>query len=426
MQSNQYKEIFDKIDTDISMDHRIKNKLLYYDVKEEPLNAKSEPKGGHTIFLTPKKGSMLRSLVPSLVIILLVIGGLFAAKRWLYNQNETEIGTSVASNSMDGNDVTMNDEVEISEAMESSDALQDFIDDAGADSNIDSLEEVPDTDVESTDTNLEPTTSLDDIDSNTFEDNTSNNLDTNTPEDNTSNNNQQTDTELIAPKSGDFYFASFEVVSNGTIKSAIPQLSIRFRGRVTTMDPKDITDIVLTRDGIPIDNPITFTGDYYQFTWGYEDVTDFYFDFQDDNRTPGTYHLTGKYQGRPFEVYDKIIEETITDEPANENDLIQVGWAFYPDEKGSPKEVSELVFHFRGRQNTFYQSDLTELKGTKDGQEISFSFRGDVFRYYEYGYERSDTSFNLILNNVFTQSGTYLITGKYRGKEFISQDIVIP
>lgn len=403
MKSNQYKEVFNKVDTDINMDHRIKNKLLYYDTKEEQLNSSSNQKAGQTIFLTPMKVGILRTILPSLAVVALVVAVLIGLNKLINNQTGSKEGTSVASNSADEGEVSVEGE------------------NASTDTIIDSTTELLETeDVANADTTTESATeSITEIDSNAVEDITSS--------DPVENQDSEA-ADLIAQIEGDFYFAHFDVVSNGTIKFAIPNLIIRLRGKVNTMDPADVTDIVLTRDGLTIDNPITFTGNYNQFTWGYEDVTDFYFEFEDDNRIPGIYHLSGKYKGNSFEVYDKIIEDAISEQPASENELYQVGWGYHPDEQNRPKEVSELVFYFYGRQNSFYQSDLTELKVTKDGQDISISFRNDVYRYYEYSaaINGGDTSYNLILERPFTESGTYSITGKYRGKEFISMEIVIP
>ncbi len=231
----------------------------------------------------------------------------------------------------------------------------------------------------------------------------------------------------IESSTAPFYFAHFDVISNGSEKLSIPSLIIRLHGTVKTINPADLTDVVLTRDGVPIDNSVTYIGQYNSFKWGYEDVTDFYFTFAYTNIEHGTYGLTGKYKGEPFKVYEKIIEGPITDTPADVDAFWSVGWCFSYDANNNVKEVSELVFQFGGRQNTFYKSDLTELKAYLNGEEIPLELNSRVFRYYESDSKGSaDTSYNLILKEPFTASGTYKVTGKYRGKDFESSEIVIP
>jgi hypothetical protein len=225
----------------------------------------------------------------------------------------------------------------------------------------------------------------------------------------------------------DFYIAYFDVLTAENVKYSIPNLVVRFHGTVDSVNPNDFTDIVLTRDGVPVDNSITLTNKIDQFVWSYEDITDFYFEFANANIEPGVYGLTGKYNGVPFTVYNKIIEPAVTDEAAHPEDLSQVGWAGSIDKEGNYNRISELAFNFIGQQNAFYQSDLTDLKLTRNNEEIPCSFEQDVFRYYEvYDNSNTETAFHLILNSELTEPGTYVITGKYQGVQFSSMKITIP
>lgn len=224
---------------------------------------------------------------------------------------------------------------------------------------------------------------------------------------------------------GPFYFAYFEVISDTRVKTSIPYLIVRLHGKVNTINPSDLSDIVLTRDGLAVNNSLKYTGEYKAFTWGYEDVTDFYFEFEHNNVEPGRYALSGKYQGIPFNVAEKIIEESVTDAPADADDLLLVFFVYMPDINGDPIDLSELAFFFKGRQNSFYQSDLTELKCFLNGEEIPIEFKNNVIRYYEVN-DTSYTQFHLLLKSKFTSPGRYVVTGKYRGVSFKSREIVIP
>jgi|GEM_PF-1285107 len=224
---------------------------------------------------------------------------------------------------------------------------------------------------------------------------------------------------------GPFYLAYFDVISDTKVKTSIPYLVVRLHGKVNTINPSDLTDIILTRNGEAVDNNLKYTGEYRAFTWGYEDVTDFYFEFEHNNVEPGRYALSGKYQGTPFTVTDKIIEGAVSDAPANAEDLLFASFVHMRDENGNPIYLSELAFYFRGRQDSFYQSDLTELKCLLNGEEIPLEFKNDVIRYYEVD-ETDYTQFHLILKDRLTSPGRYTVTGKYRGVSFKSIGIVIP
>jgi len=227
---------------------------------------------------------------------------------------------------------------------------------------------------------------------------------------------------------GDFYFAFFDIRTENDVKAQVEGLILRFAGSIDSIDPALLTDVVLTKDGVAVETSLSLTARKDQYQFQYRDITDFYFAFNDDVVEPGIYGLTGRYNGEWFKVYNKIIEEPISDTPADPSELKNVGWCFYPGRDEKPIRVSELVFAFDGKQNKFYQDDLTELVITRNGEEVPFSFMDHVFRYFEYSEwsNSGDTSFNLVLNQEFTESGTYVAKGVYRGVPFTSMEITIP
>jgi len=228
-------------------------------------------------------------------------------------------------------------------------------------------------------------------------------------------------------KMEDLYFAFFDVASNNLTKTSISGVYVRFYGDVPEIDPDDFTDFVLTRDGERIYNPLVLSNNVNHDEWSYEEITDFYFKFEKKITEPGRYGLTFRYGMTPFIVYDKIIEASLGNEPADPADFRYVGLGHFEDRNGDPERITEVSFSFSGTQQQFYLSDLNDLKLTRDGEEIEFSFFKDVHRYLEVEYIGVGTSFNLIFQgDGFTTPGTYVLTGDYRGKEFTSIELTIP
>jgi hypothetical protein len=64
---------------------------------------------------------------------------------------------------------------------------------------------------------------------------------------------------------GDFYFAYFDVITEKNVKAAIPNLVVRLHGTVNSINPSDLTEVVLTLDGVPIGNGIVLTDKINQF-----------------------------------------------------------------------------------------------------------------------------------------------------------------
>lgn len=232
--------------------------------------------------------------------------------------------------------------------------------------------------------------------------------------------------ESIKLNADDFESALFDVIQNSSIKTSIPNLIIRFYGKWDYIDPDDFTDMVLTRDGIPVENNLTYTGKFDKSKFEYKDITDFYFAFEDENIIPGVYGFTGKYKDVSFEVYNKIIEAyPLGDTPANPDDLFSVSFGGYTDINYKYISLVDIGFHFYGVHQAFNESDLTNLKLTLNGEEIGFS-TSYLFRYLEL-YENNQlyTGFNLILEDPLTVPGTYRLTGEYMGKPFESLQIDI-
>jgi len=227
---------------------------------------------------------------------------------------------------------------------------------------------------------------------------------------------------------GDFYFAYLDFETDGSVKTVISGLVLRFVGTIESIDPSLLTDVVLTRDEVPVENGVMLTGRKEQYQLSNTDITDFFFKFDNECREPGVYRLTGKYNGEAFKVYEKCIEAPIDDTPANPDGLYFVSWCFRPDEQNQAKSIKELSFFFYGAQNTFCCADVTELLITRNGEALPYSFKEKINRYYEYYdyMESYNTSYHLVLNEEFTQSGTYVATGYYRGIPFTSMEITIP
>jgi len=225
----------------------------------------------------------------------------------------------------------------------------------------------------------------------------------------------------------EFYLAYFDMEADNLMKTAIYGIIVRFHGNVPKIDADDFTDFVLMHDGKKIDNPLILSDKIVHGEWSYEEITDFYFKFEREITEPGRYSLTGRYGTKPFTVGEKIIDAPLGHEPADPADLQSVGFVCHGDKNDDPERITEVSFMFTGTQQRFYVSDLTYLEMTRDGKEIEFSFWPDVYRYLEVDNTGISTSFALIFRDGgFTASGTYRMTGEYRGKEFTSTEITIP
>lgn len=447
MKIDKLKDVYNKINTDASMDKKIKEKLLYYDPQTESMKRKkqyirTDYKGSVLSFIRAiNKLSVVKAALPSIAFLVFMVIIVFSIKARMENDLTAANSPSSVSDTQDPdssvettNPETVNiisvtpagETVSAQEENSVSASEPEVTDPAGTEVTDSTGSSVTD----STGAEITETTGTDGSNL-TEEAIVQSDASSEQQIDNSDNSNteeaSQASGDAVKAYPGEFYFASFDVINENDVKAAIPNLVIRLHGKVDSIDPSDLTDIVLTLNGVQVDNGVTLTDRVEQFNWRYEEITDFYFKFDYENRDPGIYGLKGAYKGEAFTVYNKIIEAAITEEPAAEENLSQVGWGYYTDKNEKPQKVTELVFHFSGIQNAFYQSDLTELKVTLNGNEITYSFMDRVFRYLEYnGVNGGDTSYNLVLNEAYTQSGTYVVTGKYRGKSFTSQEIIIP
>lgn len=424
MRLDKIRGLYSRIDTDISMDHRIKNRLLYHENVNEAFDkgkyGERYERGDYGAAISRMR--RLKPVLPSLMVLMLIAVVIIGIRASLFKSEEQEYNT-VASAAPDSD----------------SDGLSSLLDEFLDEASKNAAEEPPVAVEPKNDT--EATDVIDDLSAYTnnsltdqpVRETTVLGVDEKVVQENSIAEKKEKvtknieETEVVQEASaGDFYFAHFEVLANGSVKTSIPSLVIRMYGSVDHINPDDLTDIVLTRDGVPVDNNITAISRTMQFTWGYKEVTDFYFDFAFNNTEPGNYDLTGKYKGVPFDVYNKIIETILTDEPADEIELNSVGWVYQPNMENEPLMLTELVFHFEGLQNEFYISDLSDIKATMNGVELPIAFGEQVFRYYEADIDNTgDTSFNLILKEAFAVPGTYLVTGSYRGVPFTSMEMII-
>jgi len=231
------------------------------------------------------------------------------------------------------------------------------------------------------------------------------------------------------PNPEDFNFSYFDVVRNDSVTCDIPNIAVRFTGQWNYINIEDFTNIVFMRDGIPVSNKLTYSGNFVFRSWeGSDDVTtDFYFEFKDANTTPGIYTLTANYRGVPFKVPGHIIDKyPIGDAQANPDDLNYISWVGMGDSFGM-YSLTEISFSFTGFQEAFYVSDLTDLKFTLNGEEVEFELHDYItrYRYYdEYGIrDKTITNFHAFFVKPLTEPGLYEMTGNYMGKPFVSDKI---
>jgi len=211
------------------------------------------------------------------------------------------------------------------------------------------------------------------------------------------------------------------------VVTAIRQICMRFNGKQNFINPNDFTDLKLTRDGIAVNNKLTFNGrtEY----WSDIDKTNFYFSFAEENIEPGIYNLTGKYKGLSFKSDYKIVESLsgIGNIAANKNDLHSVEFAFVGESIFNPTAITGIWIYFNLTQQSLYQTDLTDLKLTLNGKDIKFSLTDKISRYIYYTEDTKIpmTVYTLNFKESFISPGTYQLTGKYMGILFNSSEMTI-
>lgn len=421
MKIDKYKDVYSKLDTDDSMDKRIKDKLVYYDSVLESAEHKIKNTNRKTdirsFFKPMKRLSFLRVSLPSLTFLLFMVIIIFSVKARMSSDTSSQGTTNnlpSAYNNDGGNSptdiisqLTATPSPELTAAPTQAPTITPPV----------VTEELPDiTEAPSNNDNVVGTDNSEVTSNNATSGNTE-----------VTPGSTATDDGTTA-KTGDFYFATFDSMSAYGIVNSISGLALRFHGTVNKINPDDVTDIILTRDGNQVDNTLSITDRIVQRAWGNEDITDFFFEFNKIISEPGLYGLTGKYKGVKFTASYVIIDGPLTDEPANPDDLVYVGYVYKTDPQEQPISISEVSFQFIGKQNAFNQSDLSDLKMTIDDTEVPFTFTYDVFRYRDYNeYDgRTYTSFNLLLTKECTKPGKYVLTGKYQGKSFTSMEMTIP
>ena len=234
------------------------------------------------------------------------------------------------------------------------------------------------------------------------------------------------DTTAKIPGKEDFANAGLMTTYEDGAYIDIPQICVTFNGRFNDISLDDFTDLVLTRNGIPVENTLSYNGEFrysseMQMTW-------FALDFEHENTEPGIYHFTGKYKDFDFETGRLVVEVTpLGDEPANSEDCygVGLGGVGYPNGTGI-KELHSISFYFTGNQHAFYMSDLTQMELTLNGKKIDFKIEDQIYRYlYVLNDDEYATWFTVVLVKHLTKTGTYKLTGYYMGKPFESMDLVI-
>lgn len=224
-----------------------------------------------------------------------------------------------------------------------------------------------------------------------------------------------------APAAKDIFGVWFNDGWSEPINSEIRNIMFSFSGSFNYIDPNDFTDMILTRDGKPVENKAVHNGKRYD----YGSETGFVFDFTQINTEPGIYSYSGKYKGVPFNISNKIIIERqpIGEEPANKSDILKADIVISISNDGVNRKAEAIEIIFKGIQPTLYLSDLTDLKLAIDGRETPFTLSGQMFRYL--GVRDGDmvvTEFHLYLQDAISvnerESSRITITGKYMGVPF--------
>ena len=232
------------------------------------------------------------------------------------------------------------------------------------------------------------------------------------------------------PSKTDFYYTWSDTETPGNsviINSDTVNIIMRFYGKWNYINPDDFADMVLSKEGKPVENNLKYTGKFNQFEWGSEIVTDFYFQFEKAITVPGVYDFTGKYLDVYFEIVNDIIfENPITDKAANSDDLRSIiGVGGSKNNENQFTDLVEFAFSFVGLQNSFYQADLTDFKVLLDGKEVEFSIENYITRDLYTTLDGIDTVYSLYFSNPLNVPGVYEITGKYMGKSFSSGEIKV-
>jgi hypothetical protein len=107
--------------------------------------------------------------------------------------------------------------------------------------------------------------------------------------------------------------------------------------------------------------------------------------------------------------------------PDSEQTLTLAGWSGLYDENDVVVST-EFVLYFSGWPLSFSPADLSDMKLTKDGKEIAFSFSGNVEQRPLRGGGVPQIGFHVALSKPLTEPGDYVMTGVYKGKAFTTEE----
>jgi hypothetical protein len=283
---SKLKDFFSKIDTDVNMDHRVQNKLLYYDIENSQEGRKKHIDRNERRYRKPFRHSLsrlsvLKPMFPSLAVLLFIAVILLGIRANLFSKASVPKDGIEATNQSAGSN-NSNYTAESGDENSSADNL-------GEKTLTQSSDTAP-VETSVTEDAVEIVTSGEkdeiykgkDVDQ---QEDTTTNVPANTSVTETKKAAAETKEAAIAEKTAeisqstekkatekDFYYAWFDVITEDNVKASIPSLIVRFHGTVDSIDPSDLSDIVLTRDGVPIENSITLTGKVDQNKWGNEDI----------------------------------------------------------------------------------------------------------------------------------------------------------
>ncbi len=230
-----------------------------------------------------------------------------------------------------------------------------------------------------------------------------------------------------------FWFAHMDSEWNNVGPKAVKGFSMTFRGEVLAVELSDFSNVRLTRDGVEV--AVELGKDIKRSVNTYENGQETYFviPFSKAYTEPGVYKLYATYQGVEIETYAQPVEGPLSDTPADPETLEHV-WAGYTRMNNRYNLIlaaglSSVQFNFRGKQDVLRLEDLTELKVLRNSFEAPFSLDPNLLYRSTYYSERMGdieyTDFHIYMKKEFTDPGVYKLTGKYRGKAFESEELVV-
>ena len=151
---------------------------------------------------------------------------------------------------------------------------------------------------------------------------------------------------------------------------------------------------------------------YFSLTWRFA-VDEFGWEYSFDGTRGLTINSTSANSIPP-----------VSDSSTAGQTLTTVGWSSVVDDNGVSTSTS-LVLNFSGWPLSFSASDLSNMKLTRDGKEIDFSFSGNVEQQPLSGSGVPQTGFHIELSKPLTEQGVYVMTGVYKGTTFTTDALVV-